>query len=458
MRPSKWLLASIPLFALLFAAQPPRARACGACFHGEGENTQVTGHRMIFSISQARTTLWDQISYTGDPSSFAWVLPVKGSVEIGLSSDALFASLDQATQVAVEPPPLQCPDPPECWYDENIGGYGGEGGASGGEGGGGGGGVEIVAESVVGPYETVTLHSTDPNALANWLSSHGYVIQSDFAPVVSAYVQEGFDFVALKLVPGKGVTAMRPVRITTDGAGVALPLRMVAGGTGVTTPITLWVMGNGRYETKSTPTFTISEDQLVWDFATSSSNYSMLRKEGLADGSWLAETSSPIPTGVISGPIDDTIFYDPVSSGYGDANGLHAAEEADADYDKLWGTLPSQPWLTRLRAELPRSALSTDLVLGASSDQTAVPGNLTAANGINVPPCPTYTCSDGTTYSGSSGGTIGDGGGSGHGCSGGCTVGSESDSIGGLQPVHHRARAAVAAAQADALSHRAVLG
>jgi len=49
---------------------------------------------MILSISQDRTTSWDQITYAGAPSSFAWVLPIKGQVEVGLSSDALFGTLD----------------------------------------------------------------------------------------------------------------------------------------------------------------------------------------------------------------------------------------------------------------------------------------------------------------------------------------------------------------------------
>ena len=51
-------------------------------------------------------------------------------------------------------------------------------------------------------------------------------------PVIDAYVAEGFNFLALKLVPGQGVDSMRPVRVTTPGAAATLPLRMVAAGTG----------------------------------------------------------------------------------------------------------------------------------------------------------------------------------------------------------------------------------
>ena len=135
----------------------------------------------------------------------------------------------------------------------------------------------MIAQQVVGPYQTVQLASSDPNALTAWLASHGYVVQTGFDSVINAYVTEGFDFLALKLVPGMGVSSMKPVRITTPGAGGTLPLRMVAAGVGVTTPITLWIFGEGRYQPTNFPTFAITGSELVWDFGSSSSNYKALQ-------------------------------------------------------------------------------------------------------------------------------------------------------------------------------------
>src|SRR5437773_1552137 len=104
MRLMKSILFTVTLLAL--AVAPARdAEACGGCFHAptiqQMENTQVTGHRMILSISKTQSTLWDQITYSGSPSSFAWVLPVKGMIDIGISSDALFGDLEQMTQVTI---------------------------------------------------------------------------------------------------------------------------------------------------------------------------------------------------------------------------------------------------------------------------------------------------------------------------------------------------------------------
>lgn len=73
----------------------------------------VTDHRMILSISREESTLWDQIRYTGAPSSFAWVLPISGTVRVALSADSLFQSLDEQTKTLIIQPSPNCPPRPK---------------------------------------------------------------------------------------------------------------------------------------------------------------------------------------------------------------------------------------------------------------------------------------------------------------------------------------------------------
>jgi hypothetical protein len=108
-------------------------------------------------------------------------------------------------------------------------------------------GVTIVSHGSAGPYETVVLSSEDPAALTQWLDEHDYTIPEEIEPVIEQYVEEGFDFVALRLAPGAGIQQMRPVRVVMQGAVPVLPLRMVAAGSGARTAITLFVIGEGRY-------------------------------------------------------------------------------------------------------------------------------------------------------------------------------------------------------------------
>jgi hypothetical protein len=395
------VLSVASVAAALGLAGEPDAAACGGCLHPpilqQSESTVVTGHRMILSLSKEQTTLWDQITYTGEPKEFAWVLPIRGKVEVGLSSPLLFESLDQQTRVSVSSPAIVCEVPAGC--GPSLTSEGGpaytsaptvsstaDGEMS---------PVTVLDEEVVGPYETVQLSSKDPGALQAWLSAHDYEVPADIAPVIAAYVNEGFDFLALKLVPGAGIRTMRPVRVTYPGASSVLPLRMVAAGTGAITAITLWVLSEGRYETSSAPTFTISAGELVWNWDTSSSNYAALRHARLAESggrAWLLEAGDPFTRSFIANTMNEKVMHDPVNSGYG-TPGTSPWDEEQADLGALFAKLdPASTWLSRLHGELSREALTSDLVLSASLDQSPVPRDFVTPVAIGTPPaCPDYS-------------------------------------------------------------------
>ena len=269
----------------VFALQERTAEACGGCFSPPTENTVVDAHRMAFALSKTQTVLWDQFNYSGDPKEFAWVLPVRPGTRVELSHDEFIAALEAATQ-----PIIVGPQP------QNTGGGGGCGSAtlsSAGYGPNANDNVVVISQQVVGPYEVVTLKATAPNALVNWLTSHGYAIPPGIQPTLDAYVNEGFDFVALRLLPNKGVSAMKPVRVVSPGADVTLPLRMVAAGIGAKVGVVLYVLGEGRYEAANYPNVTVDfASNLSWDSNQNRSNYTELVTAALAGGDgrgWFTE-------------------------------------------------------------------------------------------------------------------------------------------------------------------------
>ncbi len=422
---------SIPL-VVAAATHTSDAAACGGCFPPQDESSQVTGHRMVYSVSQTSTTLWDQITYSGDPSSFAWILPIKGQVEVGLSSDAVFAVLSERTATYVSAPPLNCPPPPSCW-----GGWeDGPGGATGAGGDAAGGGVDVITQEVVGPYDTVQLSSSDPGALKTWLTTNGYNVNADVAPIIDAYVNEGFDFLALKLIPGQGVSSMRPVRITTPGASTTLPLRMVGAGTGSFAPMTLWIFGEGRYETKNFASFEINQPDLVWNWDTGESNYATLKDDtfkAAQNANWLNQYAQPTSSWDVRNRLEQLVSFLPDQSGYGDPKDgwVTANDELQADLEKMFGGLNENAlWLTRINTELARAALNKDLALGAATSQEPVTNWFQATKAIGTPPsCPSYPpCEPGSELpgdvngGGSWWGNLGDG--KGNASSSGCAVSS----------------------------------
>src|SRR5207244_4478836 len=156
----------------------------------------------------------------------AWVLPIRGEVVVGVGSDTFINSLDAMTTPIVHAPTPTCPKV------TSSGGYGGSyydsssgGGCGGGGGVGHGGlsfedpsssydggyeidagnaeetGVTVNARSTVGPYDVVQVHGKDEGSIVGWLRAHGYAVPSDIEPMLTKYVDEGFDFVAVRLRP-----------------------------------------------------------------------------------------------------------------------------------------------------------------------------------------------------------------------------------------------------------------
>ncbi len=406
-------LAALTVFGSAFVMEG-EARACGGCFHPPTQvASDITDEKMLLSVSPGQTTLYDQIEYSGSPSSFAWVLPIHGTVDVGLSSDVLFKSVDALTATQINPPPSTCPSAPtscQTNYAATASGASDNEDASTSI------GVTVTKAQTVGPYETVQLHATDSGALNTWLSTNGFVIPPEVTPVIDAYVTEGFDFLAMKLLPDEGIQAMRPVRVTIPGMSLSLPLRMASIGTGATVGITLWVVSEGRYEPQNFPYFHIEDSQLVWDDNLGSSNYTTLRasnEAALGGKGWEIESSIDVNeqqlTSVILGggvfygygyappPSDASEDYLPVTvsapvdggaagdAGTSDAGAGETADQVrDDDITTLFSGLGSTTVrITRIRSDISHAAMTQDFVLAASADQSELSNVRTVTTQIN---------------------------------------------------------------------------
>jgi hypothetical protein len=406
---------------VIFAGQRP-ASACGGCFHPPTQTlTDITDERMLLSVSAAQSTLYDQIEYSGSPTSFAWVLPIHGVVTVGLSADVFFDSIDALTATQIVPPPQNCPTPSCAFNGRNAAITAPE--APGATSGGGMGAVQVLAQENVGPYATVQLHSTDSSALDTWLTTNGFNIPAAVQPILDAYVMGGFDFLAMKLLPNQGVQAMRPVRVTTPGASLSLPLRMASVGTGAVTGITIWVVADGRYEPQNFPFFHIDDSQLVWDWSTNLSNYTTLRvkeEAALKNAGWEIESSIALNEQLITNtitsggqyfggggvgvntPVDATQDYLPVGSAdagtsAGDAGYESAEQVREDDINTLFAGLTGPTVrVTRIRSDIAQSAMTSDFVLQASSDQSELSNVRQVTQSVNLT-CPIY---DGCTIIG----------------------------------------------------------
>jgi hypothetical protein len=431
------------------------AHACGGCFHGSDEATPsvVTGHRMALAISPTRTVLWDQVQYAGDPADFAWVLPVGDGAYIEEADDAFFEALEAVTATRVMSTVITCNDMAISQQESSGAGCGSnralspafDSAPSDGMQQGTVRGVTVEHEGTVGPYETATIKSIDPQALRTWLTTNGYSVPADIDPVIDAYVTEGASFIALRLKPGVGVQQMTPVRVITPGASPIMPLRMVAAGTGAAVSIVLYVIGEGRYGAVDRPAAEIGPDDLTWDWAMARSDYAEKRDAALEGGAFLTSFAVPnavtarigTPDGLLAqydviepsgqitthenlaelyfaqsaakdgladecGPVAKALdTMDPTVEVAAPCNGdpncsppegsvpstLLACNGYSDIAAALIGMHPRDVWITRLEANLPRTALETDLTVGAESVQASVSNWMVAASNVNEPAC-----------------------------------------------------------------------
>lgn len=417
----KWGASLIVLLMLFWGRQ---AQACGGCFAPpQASVSQVTGHRMAFAVSEERTVLWDQFQYSGSPEEFAWVLPVAPGAFLEEAHQAWFDALDAATDVQVTGPALNCASGGSsgCGVMASSDAQAARGGGSfDGEG-----SVQVLDRRTVGPYDVVTLRTTNGDELFQWFDDNGYFVPEDIAPIIDEYVAEGSDFIAVKLRPGQGVQQMTPVRVITPGGKGILPLRMVAAGVGLEVDIVLYVIGHSRYGMPDLVEVAVDPQDLVWDFQKSDSNYLRLRDAALTENggySFLTAFAEPgvllqqglrnmVSTGGSFVTSIPALYFTQASENDGieslcqgvewPSSGQVVVEDWESQTlpasgalacggysdlaQALVGLRPDSTWLTRLELRLPRSALSMDCVVEPNERQAEVSSSLSAVRSEGRP-------------------------------------------------------------------------
>ncbi len=360
MRPAL-ILAVAATAVVAFFGFESRVSACGGCFAPPVEFSAVDSHRMVIKLGLEETILWDQFIYSGEPEQFAWVLPVPSpDVEVEIASADFVQSIDVETTPIIQPASPSCDGAAGCGCGPEWSMLPGPVP-----------GVEVYERAVVGPYETVTLGSEDPDALYTWLSNNGYAFPESAIPTLDHYIQAGSEFLVLRLAPGEGVSAMQPVRVRFRGFMGSFPLQMVVIGASGALDLSLWVVADQRYATFNYPNITVDENELVWDWATSSSNYSELfddlidRNGGRA---WVTEYAGGLPDSELAAILE---------------------RDAGADYDIATSGI-DYPYLTRLRTRMLVEHIDQDLQLAPSEDAGEVPRELFARQDANYP-CATGT-------------------------------------------------------------------
>jgi len=118
------------------------------------------------------------VGFQGNAEEFAWVVPVPGRPEIGLSDSQVFWELSHLTRRYIPGPAKGgCAPADEAPPD----------------------GVDVIQEKEIGPYATAILSAENPRALVDWLHANEYLFPAAGEAILTEYIEKEWYFVATRI-------------------------------------------------------------------------------------------------------------------------------------------------------------------------------------------------------------------------------------------------------------------
>ena len=213
------ILMFVGMSILLWSGLPTQTvDACGGLFC-QNSPVDQNAERIIFTQNgDGTTSAIIEIQFTGFNDDFSWILPLPNAIsaediEVPETAVDAFVELQQATNVRFITPPTPSCVPDMLMFEEEAETSSG---------------VEVFASGEVGPYGFDVIGAEDPTALINWLRENKYLVTEPMEPLIDVYVEEGFFFLAMRLLPNEGTDSITPVKVTYETDEPMIPLRLTA--------------------------------------------------------------------------------------------------------------------------------------------------------------------------------------------------------------------------------------
>ena len=270
------LSSATALAAMALVSSPRAADACGGFFCAQTPIEQ-SGEEIAFFVQGNQITAHVRIFYQGSAEEFAWVVPVASPPELGVGTDALFTTLNPMTapQFYLD---WQSGGMCSIWGDDSVA----DGGAAEGPVAAPSAGVDVLDQKQVGPYDTATIRSDDPQAMRTWLVDNGYDVTEDGIAALQPYIEKGDVFVALKLQQDKGVGDIQPLVMTFTEGSPCIPLRLTAIAALEDMDVTAYVFADERAVPDNYYHVELNEAKINW--MQGGANYRAVVKQAADEG------------------------------------------------------------------------------------------------------------------------------------------------------------------------------
>jgi hypothetical protein len=250
-------------------AAPGAAWACGGLFCDTSQPVVQAAERILFARDGGTIHMQVQIAYDGPPQRFGWLLPTMPGVEDALGSEELFRQLDLqfGPRFSLQTEFDESCDDRQFAAPTAADGDSAEGGGTANAG--GRGGVQVLSREAIGPYDRAILAVDGMGEegvalLRDWLDTNEYQIPEITDSVLQPYIDDGFHFIAIKLLPGNDAGDIAPLHLKFDGPDPCVPIRPTAVAADPDMGIIVHVLGEHRAIPKNYAHVEINEAAIDW--------------------------------------------------------------------------------------------------------------------------------------------------------------------------------------------------
>lgn len=230
----RWVIPTAVAGAVLaLVASPAYADGVPIPPHGHEADIEMPAQKaiLVYDEGTRHEELVLSIQLLGQSPEAAWVIPVPSVPEVRVVSAAWFSLLSDLTQ------------PEVVTRTVPFGGCSTLGVPGPGE-------VEVLSRQQVGVYDVAVLTSGGSGALLEWLNGHGYGFPGEGKAILDAYVDQGWVFVATRVMPGQSAPAegdVQPLWLSFDSREPVYPMRLT-GLVGEPVNVLLYILARHRME------------------------------------------------------------------------------------------------------------------------------------------------------------------------------------------------------------------
>ncbi|NXY95713.1 DUF2330 domain-containing protein [Streptomyces sp. BR123] len=205
---------------------PAYACGCGAMVPEGRSRIGVSRETSVVRWDGRTEEIVMRFTVAGNARQAAWIMPVPTRASVELGDADLFRELTWLTRPERKARHYFFPRSGDWPFSAGAGdGAAAEAPAVGGDA-----SVGVVGREQLGDFDVARLTATDPDALRQWLESNGFTMPDTLATEVKPYVDQKWEYVAVRLAPRKqgGVLygTLDPLRIRFDSERLVYPMRL----------------------------------------------------------------------------------------------------------------------------------------------------------------------------------------------------------------------------------------